>query len=504
MDLKAILLVVLWCLSGDVTGNAVEVTDVYPKMVEVEEDQGFLVSYPSEHNKSWTDCVVAVEGTTTPEKYGMNFDNIDTKFGLFTPFSPGNNCGIRVHNVTQKSNGEWIFKATNANAVRQVRMIVNVIPKKTDHKCAASATNHCERWNLANNLRMSCNDPLPMTGWEKRECRITHKGAMRTMVVAEESAASKEETSTGGYTSVQEVDEMKILECSAPKADGPVTMCVIRNEGTGEVFNIQPGLQDTRYSARMTDFTKNRCQFEIPTELTAEEEGKWTMEMTLKSKETHQCQYYLGMTKFVESRKIKAESDIPIDTMEKNVTVECVNYAPYPIRRCYLQSEFMPLFQFSADHEEMAHGNCRFNVDLDKQIDEKKDKNWIFNCGFNGPNTDDPDFIQPFRVRYFENKVIDGKVDTAGNTLECHFIYRTAIKSCVFVSPTKKIISVPSDSYKAEDFDYHGAGFSKGACGLKLKKENLESGQWTCFIDVEGVGDEVNETLHTTEGLLVE
>lgn len=482
--------------------TAVELPQVFPKTVEVEEDQGFLVSYPPVDNKLWKHCEVDVGGSTKVANYSVGFNNLKTDFGSITPFSPAQDCGVRVHGVKRKSTAEWIFKADSGEGHRRAKMQVKVLPKKSDHKCVASATTHCERWNLADKQKMSCNDPTP-PGWEKTECRITRRGAMRTMVV-DESAASKEENSTGGYSSVQEVDGMKVLECSIPKGD-QVIMCLIRNEGTGEVFNIQPGLLDTRYSARMTDFTENRCQFEIPKELTDNEEGLWTMEMTRKdaSKEPHRCRYYLGMTKFINSMRTMAGTEIPIDTLEENVTFECVNDAPYPIRRCYLQSQFEPLFQFGVDKEEMEKGNCKFKVNLKKQIDDKKKNNWAFHCGFNGPKEDDLDIIQPFRVRYFENKVIDGKVNSAEKTLECHYIYRTAIKSCVFVSPSESIISVPSDNYKATDFDYHGAGFSKGACGVKFKGDQLEAGQWTCFIDVEGERGNAKEALQTKEGLEV-
>lgn len=160
-----------------------------------------------------------------------------------------------------------------------------------------------------------------------------------------------------------------------------------------------------------------------------------------------------------------------------------------------------PKFRFSDNAADLMNGHCRFNITVDQDKEYKKDDYYLneFTCVFNREKPDDADFVQPVDVRLHSNRVINGNVEE--KTIECHHIHEQPIDSCIFVSPTNKLYSVPSDKYKGEDFKYHGPanGFSRGACGAEFNSD-LENGQWTCILKTLNGSDEI---LKTKVGLMV-
>lgn len=484
------------------TAYSADEAQVFPKSVTVEEGQGFLVNFPPVDKLKWDRCEVSIGTTKKVEKYSMSFTEHVTEFGIFKPYSDGTNCGLRVHQVTTKSNGDWVFKgvASGNNVYRQARAMINVLPKSVDKQMCPrkpDARQFCQWKNPINTTDTTTCGALP---WTDYFCTFSRPGAME---MSEEDVRGKEdkvETTILGFTEVKTENGMQIMDCAFPKSiEGSLALCTITHGQSGKMYNIQNGLQHSRYSAGMTDFGRRICQFEIPNPVTADEEGVWTMEMKLEKTEiVHTCKYSLGSTEFVKAMTERAKTTIVLDTMKRMELINCVENAPFAIRRCFLQAPFDPKFLFNTEKDQMANGNCQFIVNL--PVRHSGDK-WSFSCGFSGPNPNDPDIIQPFTVRYFKNEVIDPKVDNVKKTLEFHQIDRLPIKSCIFVSKTNKIYSVPSDEFKSKEFDYFGPqnGFSEGACGIQFKDIDLEEGQWKCHINRL---PDVAEPLDTEEGLL--
>lgn len=500
MDIKTGFITLMLCTVASRSAKTIEKeAAVFPKYVTVEEGQGFLVSFPSLGESVWERCSMTIGSETVD--YELDFEKKSTAYGMFTPFSIGEkNCGLRVYNVTAKSNGQWIFKGlrggdkTHRHAVAEI----NVLAKKDLKICPKSVSkNFCQiQDSVTKNINTCGNVP----NWMNYFCHFTRNGAMEAVQVeVNDNESTRGESSIYSFTPVKEEKDKKILSCSVPLKEGSsVTMCIITHIASGTVYNIQNGLQHERYSSMMTHHAERICEFEVPTPVEVAEEGIWEMQMTLDNKKVHTCKFTLGWTEFVTATREKTQSPIVVDTLKKTERITCVENAPYPIEGCFLISSYSPFFLYNTEGDEMAKGNCKFDVNLNVEYDTAKRD---FICGFNSPKENDDDFIQPITVRYFTNKVIDGKVDPVAKTMECHHIERTQIHSCVFVSPKKdEIISVPSDEYKTPEFEYFGRGFAVGACGVKFMTSTPAPGQWTCYIND---GNKATP-LSTEEGLLVE
>lgn len=66
--------------------------------------------------------------------------------------------------------------------------------------------------------------------------------------------------------------------------------------------------------------------------------------------------------------------------------------------------------------------------------------------------------------------------------LEAHHIYQEPLKTCIFLSPSRKLYVLPSDNFKSAGHSFFGGKMSNGDCGIKLSENNYEEGTWECIV----------------------
>lgn len=438
-----------------------------------------------------------VDGSTLTYLPGRGFaDDKLTEFGRISRISEENDCGFRLQSVNQRSNGKWILKAYKSNLVdyRSAVLSVNWLPKTEETlTCPTEQQDFCVLTNvkIAGKPRvdMPCNEWN--TSLDDYTCTFAKKGRMEMSDVTKVSGKSEEKAKEIKLTTsegVKYTDNHLLLECSVPQqVPGILKTCTIRHRTTGKMFQIKEGQQHSRYSTYLTNFADRLCQFELPSQVELHEEGLWIMEMTLDNRMKRVCRFTVGNRDLFVSRILEETKTVTvINTMNDMVNIKCSEKAPYPIKRCYLKSPYEPALEFNVRNEEKLIGNCDFYPPLLKTNTLASSIEWTFQCGFNGPNEGDPDFLKTFRVRTFKSEAIDGKYVAEQKSLECHQINKLPIESCMFLSPSGRLFSVPSDSFTSDVFEYYApmsekGGFAKGACGIKFKT-NMEEGQWKCVI----------------------
>lgn len=468
----------------------------FPTKVVVEKGQGFVFSFEAGKNQPWIKCHVQIG---RGDKLEITDEPKDTIYGKIRKFST-DNCGVRVNNITEISNGFWKFlaQADLSGAKREFSLPVTVLPIR-ENKCPTAGA-YC-RWRNPFQPRetLACEKNEPEDP-KYSSCIASKIGSMNMMEVHRvpgETVVGTERM--GAYTRPIDIDGMTVLKCGPKISFGKLKRCIITQQDSGAVYNIEEGLQHSKYSSRMTNFEAGVCEFEIPiSESSAEDEGVWIMEMFYENgNET--CAYSLGWKKWLTNTLERIETEQIVNTKKDKVRVECISNAPFPIDTCYLLSlsDIHPEHRFSENRDEMLEGTCGFDLELSVSK-SMEDKDWQFSCTFNGPDKNDKHLTQPIKVRYFKNDVVDGKIN--GTSMECHHIYAKPISSCIFISPTKKTYSIPTDLFRSKEFSYSGPskGFQNGHCGMTLEVLP-EPGQWTCVIDI---GD--NKPLTTGVGLNVE
>lgn len=212
------------------------------------------------------------------------------------------------------------------------------------------------------------------------------------------------------------------------------------------------------------------------------------MTMEIKNRTTKTCKFLvkgnetLGLEKIV----IRTNSTIVLNTTEDTTKIGCAKNVFYPIRVCYLVSEERKIL-FSKNYDALAEGNCVFEVSPGE---------WT--CGFNGPNAEDKDFVQNFRV-FRHNKVISGFTisDDGSLTMKCHLFNKNPIKVCMFVSPSGKVLRPTTNQFQSDQFSYYKGGtFREGDCVINFKTNHgVETGYWNCLL-VKMNDEELSEEIY--------
>lgn len=192
---------------------------------------------------------------------------------------------------------------------------------------------------------------------------------------------------------------------------------------------------------------------------------------------TKTCKFHLKGNETLGLEKIasRTKTTIVVKTTNNTATIECAKNVFYPIRVCYLINQYGEV-RFSQDYDLLAGGSCEFDV-----------YGGTWKCGFNGPNEEDEDFLQNFKVIQRE-KLVSGlgpqMTDEGSMTIGCHLFHRNPIKVCMLVSPRGKVYRPTTDKFRSEEFSYYNGGSMRaGMCGITISKDAaVEAGYWSCLV----------------------
>lgn len=385
---------------------------------------------------------------------------------LVVPMSIDGACAARIFNVKKSSQGQWELR-NNRSRFRSVTVIVL---SSVSHQCPNTPSDDCELINLVTNEKRDCG--ADVSDWEKYRCQYKLEGQL----AYKEEIFPKSNKQRLEITQFNEVQEPRgfsnfLLECKS-KDNNPIKSCVAEHGKTGRVYNIQDGLQHNTYSAFRTYLRGGICQFEIPKSTADSDVGRWTLRVTDwdDSVKEQLCHFLIlpSSTAAKDKRQLSTATR-PVKNLLLGSTINCAEFSLHPIDRCYIRS---PSFEIKSNNKD-----CEFTVD--------EIGHWI--CGHNAETKDHPDILQEIQV--YDNAAIHGKVDEIKSTLQCQHIYKEPLKTCLFVSPTKKPFSVPSEKFESREFYFYGDDsrhLTTGDCGIRFHDPNLlEDGTWECNIETE-------------------
>lgn len=408
---------------------------------------------------------------------GSNKSYVTPNGEVLHPFEFNNpiECGVRVLNTSSVSHGQWKLTGIDQNGNLNSDYFQVYIRSESDddaNSCPSSnPVGYCSKIELSTGRSKTCGETLT----ENHICEYLLKGQMeKNSIMVELNSETPQK--------YRKDSERTILECSKEPEWETMKSCYIEHIPSGEVYNIEEGLQDVRYSAYKTDFQAGICQFEIPGSIEEHEAGVWKMHIERNLQYNNgripplnrTCTFHLIGNETLAKEKLlqRTQSTVLIKTISDNVLIDCAKNVYYPLTICYLRQD--NLVHFYDDHGEMLMGNCIFTV---------WPGNWT--CGFNGPTKDDPDFVQNFEIIKYDSEIIEEQMKRTAKgtiTLECHHISQATIKTCLFLSPNGKMYRLPSDNYNSTQFSYNGRGFTAGDCGIELSKEIEEPGNWSCIV----------------------
>lgn len=356
-----------------------------------------------------------------------------------------NQCALRIFGTNAGSAGGWMLRNHNGTTRRYN---VTVLPAALDLGCPATDTDGCELINLDTNEKRFCGADVKDWSSTKYKCVYKATGSLefkeeflprptnspiKTVTFHE---VKPSETYHGNY----------ILEC---KAKSKIARCTAEHLRTKRSFNINDGMQHSTYSAFKTRFEKGVCQFEVPQfgeDLRDEDVGKWALSITDEEGHYEQCHFILSPSKPRDVRHTKKRAVNKI----QGSTIDCGEEVSYPITRCYMRDP---------DDKIIRQDSCLFKLG--------KVGRWT--CGYNAVTAEVADEQREIHVH------ATGAIDPQANdlTMQCSHIYRSPLKTCLFISPTNRPFSVPlvEEEFKA------------GLCKITFEsKEEMISGRWKCVI----------------------
>lgn len=384
---------------------------------------------------------------------------------------------VRVRNVITSGTWKLLLKNERGQNINQ-GFTINVIKRNNERTCPGNSDAYCSITERNTQNSYKCGSPESTT-IKNYLCKFLTEGVMpQREIKGKEDEMKKcveEESFNGG----------KIFSNQLYEAEATIKSCYIMNTRTGMAYNIRDSWQDTRYSSLRTSFKKKMCQFEIPAPLIAEDAGKWVLYVKYQSKDrdekVQECPFKIKLPGDLPAWKEEVKKPIVIvkhknDFQERNLKVDltCVQDTPYDLHRCYMVMDSK--IKSSGDTAE----GCHSKIPLGALYDFPFTKD--MKCGFNGPTKDDPDYIRDVQIKIFNNYVINERFNETANTLECQHIYESPITSCFFMSPDKKLYSVPSSAYKDDTFSAFGGSFDTGNCGIQFLTRPA-AGIWKCTIE---------------------
>lgn len=402
---------------------------IIPESLEVVDGEGFLLRLDPIVEMSFETCQLTRNRKGYSFQPGVNHSYVAAGGETIMSFEYNDNreCGVRVLNVNPSSRGQWTLTGTNKE--------MDLVATGTATITVNNNNGYNEQSGKLWNRRKVDDEPL-----NRQQGPIAQ--------ILEKPSGNK------------------VFHCASSIE---VRSCSIEHLASGQIFHIEQGLQDPEYSAYKTDFARGICQFEITAPSNENQWGIWEMRLN-GNREKCVFQFYEGRA--LESLKERQKTTIQIKTMEDSYRVPCVKKAPYPLTECFLITDNG--VDFNTDYDNLKKGYCEFNVNPG---------NWT--CGFNGPKPDDDPLTQKFSVWRYNREMIDEAVtlnEDNTTSLEVHHIYQEPLKTCMFLSPSRKLYVLPSDNFKSAGHSFFGGKMYNGDCGIKLSEQNYEEGVWQCIV----------------------
>lgn len=418
------------------------------KHLTVREGVGLFLTVASQEHSSGQCCEVLRNN----QKYKLLESNkqIITANGEILEVRPiANQCGLGIFETNAGSAGVWML--TNHNGTTR-RYNVTVLPATLDLHCPETDTEGCELLNLETNERRFCG--ADVKDWPKYKCVYKAAGSLEF----QEEVLPRLAHSAAHTQNLREVKSSEtyngnyILECVT---NAKISRCTAEHYRTKRSYNINDGMQHRTYSAFKTRFEKGVCQFEIPKfgeDLKDEDVGKWTLSIRDVEGHTVECPFILSSSKSRDVRHTKKRSVNKI----KGSTIDCGEEAYYPVSRCYMRAPDNRIIR--------QKDSCLFKLDAVGR--------WT--CGYNAVTAESPDEQREIHVH--ETGAIDPQVNSNDRTMQCNHIYRSPLKTCIFISPSNRPFSVPlvEEEFKA------------GLCKITFaSRDEMISGRWKCVIQVK-------------------
>lgn len=241
---------------------------LHPERISVVDGEGFIIRVNYVENQSLQSCELSRNGQRYFFPPGQDKSYILNSKETVHTFDKNNTllCGIRVFNANDKSRGSWTLTAissTGSEMTGSVQVGIKNIPTESCLK----DLNNCQQEDLI----------LPRICYsEKCVYWSTGKITQSSLSLSDKKKSPVVETKKPWET----VSGSTILECDLDHPDtNREIRCLVEHLPSGKMYSIRDGLQDIRYSAYDTRLEDGNCQFEIPQEITADENGLWRMKI---------------------------------------------------------------------------------------------------------------------------------------------------------------------------------------------------------------------------------
>ena len=368
-------------------------------------------------------------------------------------FESEKKCVIGIRGARMSSVGQWVLQNEKKGICHRFNVTVN--PRSRYRGCPTKASDTCKLINLATKEERPCGSDC--ADWDQYKCVYAVTGSlpfMEELLPKKDNPGNPVQPNDWQEVKESEVYNNYILRCTA---DESLRSCTANHMKSNMTYNVRDGLQHWIYSAFKTEFSAGICEFEIPKENAEEKDaGKWVL--TVETEDGKQKQCHL----IVSAKREKRESD---SAPEKQILRKAKGSKVVPLDGDELiQSCFLRYPNNSIDYFKP----CEFVVnDLGEHI-----------LGYT--SLSQGEVQQKIEV---SSGAVDGTFD--GNSLECSHIEGKRLSTCLFISPTMQLYSVPVVT------------LDKPSVCKKSFDSPIEQGTWQCVIqdDEQGYTTEIKTEL---------